>query len=126
MGEGRSVYRRTFAGLIKKAKSKATAIKYPNFKVGDRVRAVNDLLLIDERITGVTDGYVGEQVRRRIRYRYLVRNSIRGKVLDIKNMDLYIQFKIPKGDEKFAEKYGLNKPLLMYKQMVKPVKKKKR
>jgi|SRR5690606_14718077 len=113
------VYRRTYKGLIRKAKSKASALIYPEYKVGDKVVIVPNILQIDERITGVTDGYVGEQVRRRKRYRVLLNKRAIGKIMKMVVADIYVKFDI-KGS--IAKKYGLDKPLLVRKQMIKPLK----
>lgn len=116
------VYRRTYRGLIRRAKAQADALIYPRFKPGDLVKVVDDLLKIDERITGPSDGYTGEQVRRRMRYKYLVRNSTRGEIVKIRAKDIYVEFKVK--DPYFAKKYGLNKPIILLKQMIELIKSK--
>lgn len=114
-------YKRTYKGLLKKAIAKNNALKYPNYQAGDKVRVAKDIMEIDERITGPGDGYIGPQVRRRQRYRYLLQTSARGVVDRVVMRDIYVKFKVEKAD--IAKKYGLDKPILIYKQMLKLKKK---
>jgi hypothetical protein len=110
-------YKRKFKGLIRKAKYRDSAIKYPKFKLGDKVNVVDDILDIDARITGNAGGFVGEQVRRRQRYAYLRYHSCKGKIVNIEVADFYVQFKVK--DKKRAKELKLDKPVCLWKQMIK-------
>lgn len=112
------VYIRTYKGLFERHKAKLSAIKYPDFKIGDIVKVVPNILDIDARITASNDGYIGEQVRRRERYRYFLRNSTRGKIMDIRNGNIYVKMKVK--DPFYRKKHRTSQLIIFFKQMIIP------
>lgn len=109
-------YKRKYKGLIRKARIRDNAIKYPAFKVGDKVTLVDNIMDIHARILGTSGGYIGPQARARLRMEYLHLHSIQGKIVEIRVADIYVKFKVK--NKFYRKKHDLDKPLLVYKQMI--------
>lgn len=109
-------YKRTYKGLYRKHLARITALKYPNFKKGDTVVLVDNILEIDARITGAREGYTGRQVLRRNRFSYLSYHSIRGKIIDVRFCDIYVKWEVK--DDFYKKKYAFDQPMILRKQMI--------
>lgn len=111
------IYKRTYKGLHKRWLSKKNEIKYPKFQVGDIVQIHPDIMDIDARMTSSSGGYIGEQVRRRERFKFFLRQQVLGEITHISmGGNIFVKFK-PKSNY-FKNKHNLDQPILLYKHMI--------